>query len=544
MYKDHFQLRAMPFSIAPDPGCFYLSNQHRDAWTHLRHAVDGDAAGVLLLTGEVGAGKTTVCRRLMGDLPGHVRVALVHNPRLTPHDLLRFACREFEVPGVDDETALDEKAAAELDARLARHLATLARIGQVRVLVIDEAQGLPAEVLAQLGRWAAAARSGQPGLRIVLIGQPELAELVARDENAAVDACITMRFHLGPLARAEVAGYVAHRLSVAGGRKALIPARLLPRLHRMSQGIPRVINLICDRALLGAFVQGRATVNRRILEQAFGEAVGRDAGTGAATDGSGWLMPAWVALGAAGLLATGAVLAVASRPVPAPAPAALLAPAVDVSLAGLDPNDPADWPDGVGGSRSGPLAYAALLRRWNLAPAGGEPPCDAVRRQGLACVQGRDEFAVLRRLDIPAVLELADAAGRRTHVALIEVRADQVVLQLGGSQRTLPIGALESKWTRQYTLLWRPPPEFAGSVEPGAKGPPVDWLRQRIARLKGVQALSLPPRLDGRLRSALQEFQSLEGLRPTGAGDLRTLVHLASRTDPAAPVLDPRHCKP
>lgn len=531
MYKDHFQLRAMPFSIAPDPGYFYMSNQHRDAWMHLRHAVDGQGGGVILLSGEVGAGKTTVCRRLLDDLPGHVRVALVHNPRLAPHDLLRTACQQFGVAGAQESLS-----PGELESALVRHVAESGRAGQLRVLIIDEAQGLSPEVLSLLARWDAACRDAHDGLRIVLIGQPELQDLLARGEHG-LDRCITMRYHLGPLSRADVAAYVAHRLSVAGGRKQLIPAGLAPRLHRMSQGIPRVINLICDRALLGAFVLGKGVVTRRILEEACSEATGRE------PERARWARPAWAAVGVAGLMTAGAVLAVASRPETTLASSRLQAPApLDVSLEGLDPRDPADWPDGLGGRRSEALAFAALARRWNLPLRDGVPPCDAVRQQGLMCVQGNDDFEVLRRLNMPAVLQLADSAGRPMHVALVEAAGDQVVLQLGHATRRLPVSVLESKWTRQYTLVWRPPPAFSGSVEPGAKGAPVDWLRQRIAKLKGVEAMSLPPRLDGKLKVHLQEFQSLEGLRATGAGDLRTLVHLASRTDSGAPVLDTQHC--
>jgi general secretion pathway protein A len=531
MYKDHFLLRAMPFSMAPDPAYFYLSNQHRDALTHLRHAVDGEGS-VVLLSGEIGAGKTTVCRRLLDELPGHVQVALIHNPRVTPHDLLLNVCRQFGIAGTDDRMPLSE-----LESLLARHAAEAGRAGRAMLLIIDEAQGLSPELLEQLARLNAASQLEGGGLRLVLIGQPELNELLARPENAGFNQCITMRYHLGPLARDDVAAYLAHRLSVAGGRKPLIPRGLVPRLHRMSQGIPRVINLICDRALLGAYVLGKQGVNRRILEEAWGEAVG-----GAPPSARTWpLRRAWAVIGAIGLLAGGAVFAVVSRSEPMQG---VLMPSVptDASSAGLDPKDPSDWPDGMGGKHSESLAYQALLRRWDVAPAQGASPCAAASQQGLMCVRGRDDFEAVRRLNLPAVLQLVDRSGKPTYVTLVQVHKEQAVLQLGATLRRVSVAVLESQWTHHYTVVWRPPPALKGGVEPGTEGPAVDWLRDRLARLKGVDAKTLPATLNGALKNSLQEFQSREGLASTGAGDLRTLMHLASRTEPLAPSLDAQQC--
>jgi general secretion pathway protein A len=531
MYKDHFQLRAMPFSIAPDPNFFYLSHQHRDACLHLGHAINGDAA-VVLLTGEVGAGKTTVCRRLLDELPAHVQVALIFNPRLTSQDLLLGLCRQFGIDGRMEEATLDA-----LEAHIVRHVAQRAGEGQVSVLIIDEAQGLSAEVLEVLRRLRSAAWDEREGLRLVLIGQPELNELLAQSENAGFDRCITMRYHLGPLGFEDVAAYVSHRLSVAGGRQQLFPRRLVGPLHRMSGGIPRVINLICDRALLGAFVLGRRAVNRRILDEACGEATGRDPVS------SRWLRSATAAIGAGALLAAGAALAVMARPAPVVVPDAPRSPmAADATAAGLDPRNPSDWPDGMAGPHSEALAFAALLRRWGAQPQAGVPPCRAAADQGLMCVQGRDEIEALRRLDMPAVLQLVDRNGRQSHVALVQLRKNQAVLQLGNTVRTMPIPVLESQWTRSYTVVWRAPPAAQGSIAAGPDNPPVPWIRDRLARLRGEDAKTLPARLDGRLKSALQEFQMLEGLPPNGGGDLRTLMHLASRTEPLAPSLDTRQC--
>jgi general secretion pathway protein A len=534
MYKNHFRLRAMPFSIAPDPSYFYLSNQHRDALTLLKHAL-AHGGGVALLTGEVGAGKTTVCRRLTDELPGHVDVALIHNPRLTARELLLTVCQELNMA-----EAIEDNSAAQLTRLIADRVAKAASARRTSLLIIDEAQSLRSEVLDQLRLLSIACGRGDAGLRIVLIGQPELNELLAQPQNARFNEIIAMRHHLGPLERSDVEGYVHHRLGVAGGKQQLFPRRLMPRLHRMSQGLPRVINLICDRALLGAYVLGKDAVTGRILAEARAEALGHESRWGHWLN---WRSLAPAALGALGLAVVSAALAVVMQTPDASATESVMPPAaVDTALTNLDPMDPSDWPDGMGGKNSEALAHAALLKRWGAASTNG-PPCGSNNLSGLKCVQGQDTFDDLRRLNTPAVLQLMNRSGRKVHVALVQVQRNQAVLQLGDTVRRVPVSAVESQWTRRYTLLWRPPATLAASVGVGSDGPTVEWIRDRIAKWKGLEAQTLPATLDGTLKTQLQAFQTFEGLRATGAGDLRTLVHLATRTEQDAPVLETSHCE-
>lgn len=531
MYKDHFKLRTMPFSIAPDPSYFYLSNQHREALTLLRHALE-HGGGIALLTGEVGAGKTTVCRRLLDELPGHVDVALIHNPRLTAHELLLTICQELRIV-----EAVDQSPPAELQRLVAERLARSAEAGRITLLIIDEAQSLRSEVLEQMRLLYTTGERGDAGLRIVLIGQPELKELLARPENARFNEVIAMRHHLGPLDRSDVGGYVQHRVEVAGGKQRIFPRRLMSRLHRMSQGLPRVINLICDRALLGAFVLGKVAVNGRILAEAHAEALGQE---------RAWarrrrMIP--VALGGLGLAVAGVCFAVVLRTPTATAGTSVLPQAaLDTALTDLNPTDPSDWPAGMSGRNSEALAYAALLKRWDVS-ATDDLPCNLPIRTGLRCVQGRDEFDDLRRLNAPAVLVLMDRRGRKMHVALMQVQRNQAVLQLGDTVRRVPVSAVESQWTRQYTLLWRPPSALSATVGVGSSGPSVEWIRERVAQWKSLDPGALPHTLDGPLKTQLQAFQTFEGLRATGAGDLRTLVHLATRTEQGAPVLEAPRCE-
>lgn len=543
MYKEHFQLRAMPFSIAPDPGFFYMSDQHRDAWLHLGHALAGEAK-VVLLTGEVGAGKTTVCRRLLVELPGHVQCAMLFNPGLTADDLLAGICLQLGLEAASTP-ALDVGERAEgLEARILRHVAQRAASGQATLLIVDEAQGLGAQALEALERLCRRNQEGQEGLRLVLVGQPELNELLAQPGVEAFDRGISMRYHLGPLQREAVAAYVAHRLAIAGGGERLIPRRLMGRLHRMSGGIPRVINLICDRALLATFAQGRSVVTSRVLEDACDEAMGRSP---ASVD---WRRRGASMACACALLAVGVLLGAAVRPMTAnagpveAAPGASAPEAEQANTAGLDPRNPSDWPDGMTGRASTALAYAALLRRWEVsAPSTAQEPCRQAALAGLMCVQGRDEIEALRRLDVPAVLQLVDRQGRQTQVTLVQLRKRVAVLQVGSALRTVTIPVLESQWTRHYTVIWRPPPGPQGGIDPGEEGPRVQWLRERLSQAQGAEISRVPARMDGRLKQALREFQMLEGLPATGGADMRTLMHLASRTEALAPRLDVRQCE-
>jgi general secretion pathway protein A len=201
-----------------------------------------------------------------------------------------------------------------------------------------------------------------------------------------------------------------------------------------------------------------------------------------------------------------------------------------------------DWTEGLGGPHNHQLAFAALLDRWNVS-ADAAAPCGPRIQTGLRCVQGRDEFADLRRLNQPAVLELRDGRGQTLHAALVQVNGDRAVLQVGDRLRQVPIPALESRWTRQYVVLWRPPPGLDLNLGVRRGSPEVEWLRERIGTLKGVEARTLPLRLEGPLKMHLQAFQTEEGLPSTGLGDLRTLVHLASRTEPGAPLLESPNCR-
>ena len=269
MYVSFFGLAQPPFSIAPDPRYLFMSERHREALAHLLYGVGG-GGGFVLLTGEIGAGKTTVCRCFLEQVPAGCQVAYIFNPKLTAVELLQSVCDEFAV-SVQAPVAGLASVKTYIDA-LNRHLLAAHAQGRQCVLIIDEAQNLSPEVLEQLRLLTNLETRERKLLQIILIGQPELRRQLAAPDLEQLAQRVIARYHLGALTAAETAAYVAHRLAVAG-RSGAVPfdGAALRRLHALTGGVPRRINLLADRALLGAYAEGRAEVGRRIVDRAAAE---------------------------------------------------------------------------------------------------------------------------------------------------------------------------------------------------------------------------------------------------------------------------------
>ena len=302
MYVSFFGLRQAPFSIAPDPRYLYMSERHREALAHLLYGVQG-GGGFVLLSGEIGAGKTTVCRCFLEQVPAGCQVAYIFNPRLTVTELLQSVCDEFGIAVAPPPPGGQPTIKPYIDVLNAHLLAAHARGGQC-VLIIDEAQNLSPRVLEQLRLLTNLETNERKLLQIILIGQPELRSLLAEPGMEQLAQRVIARYHLGALTAAETAAYVAHRLAVAG-RQGVLPfdVAALRRLHGLSGGVPRRINLLADRALLGAYAQGKAQVGRKLIDQA-----AREVFDNASPVRSGW--PAGRRLGLWAVAATGLVGAV------------------------------------------------------------------------------------------------------------------------------------------------------------------------------------------------------------------------------------------
>ncbi len=280
MYCEYFGLREPPFSIAPNPRYLYMSEQHEEALAHLLYGIEADG-GFILLTGEVGTGKTTLSRRLIEQLPDTTDFALILNPHLQPQELLQAICDELRLTP-DPERALSMKSLCDA---IYRYLLQQHARGRNTLLIIDEAQQLPFESLEQLRLLTNLETSDAKLLKVVLLGQPELLERLAQDDLRQLSQRISARFHLGPLAEADLPHYIHHRLQVAGLNRPVFPPATLKYLYRLSAGLPRVINQICDRALLGTYTQTRNEVSVETLEKAAREVLGQTEVGSAAVSG-------------------------------------------------------------------------------------------------------------------------------------------------------------------------------------------------------------------------------------------------------------------
>jgi general secretion pathway protein A len=264
LYAAYFGLRRDPFSIAPDPRLLFMSERHREALAHLLFGVKG-GGGFVLLTGEIGAGKTTVCRCLLEQLPANVDVAYILNPRQSARELLQSICEEFRL-SVPDAPGDGTKPLVDV---LNRYLLESYAAGRSSVLIVDEAQSLSIDVLEQLRLLTNLETHERKLLQIILIGQPELRQMLDKPELEQLAQRVIARYHLRALSRQETGDYVRHRLAVAGvGSQQLFDTRVLDLVFDISRGVPRRINLLCDRALLGAYARSRPVVDDAVVERA------------------------------------------------------------------------------------------------------------------------------------------------------------------------------------------------------------------------------------------------------------------------------------
>ncbi|MCA1768176.1 MAG: AAA family ATPase, partial [Idiomarina sp.] len=262
MYQNYFGLQAEPFSIAPDPNYLYLSERHQEALAHLTQGLQG-SGGFILLTGEVGTGKTTVSRALLEQLPESTETAFILNPMLNEDELLARLCDEFGI-------RYQKRSATRktLTDKLSQFFLKANDDGRQCVVLIDEAQHLRPQVLEQLRLLTNLETHDRKLLRVILIGQPELQDLLRRQELRQLAQRITARYHILPLTEQDTQRYIAYRLQVAGANRPLFSAAAARKAHQLTQGIPRLLNLYCDRALLAAYTESSAEVLPRHLQQA------------------------------------------------------------------------------------------------------------------------------------------------------------------------------------------------------------------------------------------------------------------------------------
>ena len=482
MYTSFFGLNEKPFSITPDPRYLFMSARHGEALAHLVYAVT-ESGGFMQLTGEVGTGKTTLVRTLLlNRMPANADVAVVLNPQQSAREFLVTICEELGVDLPKDKSSIK----ALIDG-LNRHLLDAHANGRRTILMVDEAQNLAPEVLEEVRLLTNLETSKQKLLQIILIGQPELRDLLARNDLRQLAQRITGRYHLEPLSRDETGQYIEHRLTVAGALGEVFEAGAKREVYRLSQGVPRLINVICDRALLGAYSAESRRVNRRMIRRAAGEVTGKP-------DSINWLRWAVPVFGAAAaiVIVTSVLSSLDQRrriieESVDPPLAALVAPAEASPVtieADADAGDSLDAQLQLASDLTDTeSARINLLQLWGIEYDGEERACTQAVSAGYECIFQRGSWSGIRQFDRPAILSLVDRKGAVHSVMLTAIAGETVELSIGGVPVSHSIDDVSDMWFGQYTLLWRPPNGNSAALLPGSRGPNVLWLRQSLATI-------------------------------------------------------------
>ncbi len=530
MYTSFFGLNEKPFSITPDPRYLFMSERHGEALAHLVYGVT-ESGGFVQLTGEVGTGKTTLVRTLLQNrLPDNADVAVVLNPQISVKEFLATIVEELSV-----ENGVDTDSIKSMTDALNAYLLKAHAEGRRVILIVDEAQNLSPNVLEQVRLLTNLETAKQKLLQIILIGQPELRELLARNDLRQLAQRITGRYHLEPLSRKETEAYIHHRLQVAGALSDVFDAAAMRTVFKLSQGVPRLINVICDRALLGAYARESRRVTRSIVRRAASEI----AGTEDIATWRRWTAPV-IAVASVATIAAGVFWFVSQErasmetilPEPVAQTMVLPEPEPEPRVEETSP-DVVEAPTPALGEQlvmasaltTRARSYAELQALWGIDAEAGD--CNAIRSLGFDCLDQRGSMGMLRQLDRPAVLELVDDAGQSHHVLLKALQGDQAILSIGGVEVSHSVADVSRFWLGQYLVLWRPPNGQAVSLFPGSDHINVRWLRQSLAAIDARYA-STPENstvYNESLEQRVREFQRDNRLEVDGfAGTLTQII--------------------
>ncbi|RPA46460.1 AAA family ATPase [Shewanella vesiculosa] len=539
MYKAFYGLNDNPFSIAPNPHYMFLSDRHREALAHLTYGL-GETGGFVLLTGEVGTGKTTVSRCLLQQIPENTDTAFILNPSLTELELLATLCDELEIKYGENPTL------KQLTDLISTYLLTNHKNARNTVLIIDEAQHLRSEVLEQLRLLTNLETNTKKLLQVILIGQPELQQLLKRQDLRQLAQRITARYHLLPLNKDEIGLYVLHRLQVAGRHEPLFTRKAIAALHKHSGGIPRLTNLLCERALMAGYGQAKVPIDHKMVNQAAVEVLGD---IDAPSD-KRWPFVAATAL----VLAFGLSFYLFNRSANDDSLNSNTALASNQTQQSVNPPALATIPSATNQSitastsqlqTSPPVvnaqqqilrqamlqsssidnAFAGLFGLWNKQPIIGLSACQAAQQQDLACYQQQGNWYSIMRLNYPAVVYLQDAQANVFYGVIVERQVEQILLQLGEQQFWVNKDWFDRHFSGTFEILWQPDGVLPREIGQSSSLAQVQWLENSLALVNKRRARLLT-QFDGELEQQLMQFQRQHGLKPDGIAGNQTLVQL------------------
>ncbi len=594
MYNEYFGFNEPPFSIAPDPRYLYMTAQHREALAHLVYGLNSDG-GCILLTGEVGTGKTTICRCLLEQIPEKINVALVLNPKISELELLETICDELHISYPEQNKSIKT-----FTDRINQFLIERNAKNERTVLIIDEAQNLDSTVLEQLRLLTNLETEQRKLLQIIILGQPELLDILATPEMRQLAQRITARYHLNPLSREEIKAYINHRLAIAGQNIQLFPEKTITQLYRLSNGIPRLINIICDRALLGCYVENNVNVDTRILKKAADEVSGelkKVQNRNKLFNNTSLLTGMTVAI----LVIAIAILVykpgkhegtvkssvaeknvitrVTTTPDGEPDKPVVALPQAEqtkkmsdspdtIAVAAVDTKAiiadaaPVDMKNGTATEQSvqttniavqqspelddiiknsshnsKPAAYQTLFEQWQIPYDinSQRTACQQAQQSGLRCLHKQGNLNSLLQHNRPAVLKMFTPSGDSAYATLIRVRDRIATLEIKQQLLEVDTSTLDQYWLGQYTLLWRQPENYNKAVRPDKTGKLTDWLRQSFSRIyKSETGDDTSP---ATLLDAVKQFQKEQGLTADGVVGPVTIIHINTALGMAVPVL-------
>jgi general secretion pathway protein A len=555
MYYQYFGLTEAPFSIAVNPRYLFMSARHRDALAHLLYGV-GTGGGFILLTGEVGTGKTTINRCLLEQLPSNTDVAIILNPALNAIELLGSVCDELGIRYDPDNHTLKTLTDSLHSFLLDNH----AR-GRKTVLLIDEAQHLDFDVLEQIRLLTNLETNSEKLLQIILIGQPELAQMLARPELRQLNQRITARYNLDPLNLDETGAYIQHRLQVAGmsPERTIFTPSVVRGIHKATRGIPRVINVLCDRILLGAYGRNKSRADQAMLKLAVKEVLGEDS-----PDNALWK---WLAIGALVLFLIWACAWLLGKyyalPIEAPSRASTAVAESSVQPAASTDDKPVQAIEPVAQPVSEPLVPenqavveaavvastpatvasvanamqppgATFARLWVLnsdQPVPASPCVDDKAQNGLACLEGEvwtwEELAAFNR---PLSLETITPERFSAEVLLLGVAGSKAWVLTDEGVAQVSLAELAPYWTGRYRMLWHPPPGFSKPLLLGDDSPVVGTIAELFARLDAQPEPLTERRFTRALEQRVRLFQQQNGLTDDGVVGVQTLLKLNEQT--------------
>jgi len=584
MYNEYFGFKEAPFSIAPDPRYLYMTAQHRDALAHLVYGLNSEG-GCILLTGEVGTGKTTICRCLLEQIPDQANVALVLNPKVSEIELLETICDELKIDYPDSNNSVKT-----YTDRIYGFLIESNRKNEKTVLIIDEAQNLDSKVLEQLRLLTNLETNQRKLLQIIILGQPELLDILATSEMRQLAQRITARFHLQPLTKYEVKAYVSHRLAVAGQNIQLFPEKSIKLLYKLSNGVPRLINVICDRALLGAYVENQYAVNPVIIKKAAKEVFGELKNVEKQQRYKQWLYPLAAISGFTFIVLTIVLYySYAEKTNTAPPEIsalteendeqAALIPESDINASAdsllTDKNEIEDSSDLLQESNiitlteieiqnentdiiDGDLdniddilndtennqasAYQELFKSWNqhynnktLVTA-----CKQAATYSLSCLHKQGNINSLKIHNRPAVLTLINDQGKTRHVTITSIDNDSATVFSNNTEYTVKLNDLDKYWYGQFILLWRKPGDYASAIEPGDSGGIINWLNTQLTKINNRSSHdTIIGTYDDQLVDKIKAFQIKQGLIADGIVGPVTIIHLNTEAGMNVPSLLP-----